>query len=175
MVLAGLTPGDWDVTIVDENLGPPDYDAMPRPDLVGITAFTSQANRAYEVAAHYRRLGVPVVMGGIHAIEHAMIGIFPLFALCDRHDVAGISYVRHPQLGRAAVFYRMNAQSRALEEAFRLYGLPYVVVGGTRFFDRKEIRDLVAYLRLVAERRQPGHRTGGQARSDIPQAGSRAP
>ncbi len=41
--------------------------AMPRPDLVGITAFTSQANRAYEVAAHFRRLGVPVVMGGIHA------------------------------------------------------------------------------------------------------------
>ena len=52
--------------------------------------------------------------------------------------------------GGQAVFYRMNAQSRALEEAFRLYGLPYVVVGGTRFFDRKEIRDLVAYLRLVA-------------------------
>src|SRR5512139_1615268 len=67
MVLAGLTPPGWDVTIVDENLGPPDYSAMPRPDLVGITAFTSQANRAYEVAAHFRHLGVPVVMGGIHA------------------------------------------------------------------------------------------------------------
>jgi len=67
MVLAGLTPRDWDVTIVDENLGAPDYSAMPRPDLVGITAFTSQANRAYEVAAHFRSLGVPVVMGGIHA------------------------------------------------------------------------------------------------------------
>jgi radical SAM superfamily enzyme YgiQ (UPF0313 family) len=40
---------------------------MPRPDLVGITAFTSQANRAYDVAAHFQRLGVPVVMGGIHA------------------------------------------------------------------------------------------------------------
>jgi radical SAM superfamily enzyme YgiQ (UPF0313 family) len=40
---------------------------MPRPDLVGVTAFTSQANRAYEVAAHFRCLGVPVVMGGIHA------------------------------------------------------------------------------------------------------------
>jgi radical SAM superfamily enzyme YgiQ (UPF0313 family) len=67
MVLAGLTSADWEVTIVDENLGAPDYPAMPRPDLVGITAFTSQANRAYEVAAHFRRLGVPVVMGGIHA------------------------------------------------------------------------------------------------------------
>ena len=67
MVLAGLTPPEWEITIVDENLGVPDYPAMPRPDLVGITAFTSQANRAYEVAAHFRRLGVPVVMGGIHA------------------------------------------------------------------------------------------------------------
>jgi radical SAM superfamily enzyme YgiQ (UPF0313 family) len=67
MVLAGLTPPEWEISIVDENLGAPDYPAMPRPDLVGITAFTSQANRAYEVAAHFRRLGVPVVMGGIHA------------------------------------------------------------------------------------------------------------
>jgi radical SAM superfamily enzyme YgiQ (UPF0313 family) len=66
MVLAGLTPPDWKITIVDENLDAPDYPAMPRPDLVGITAFTSQANRAYEVAAYFRRLGVPVVMGGIH-------------------------------------------------------------------------------------------------------------
>jgi len=67
MVLAGLTPPEWEISIVDENLGAPDYKAMPRPDLVGITAFTSQANRAYEVAAHFRHLGVPVVMGGIHA------------------------------------------------------------------------------------------------------------
>ena len=67
MVLAGMTPPEWETTIVDENLGPPDYAALPRPDLVGITAFTSQANRAYEVAAHFRGLGVPVVMGGIHA------------------------------------------------------------------------------------------------------------
>lgn len=67
MVLAGLAPPEWETSIVDENLGMRDYSAMPRPDLVGITAFTSQANRAYEVAGHFRRLGVPVVMGGIHA------------------------------------------------------------------------------------------------------------
>ncbi len=67
MVLAGLTPPEWEISIVDENLGVPDYSAMPRPDLVGITAFTSQATRAYEVAASFRSLGVPVVMGGIHA------------------------------------------------------------------------------------------------------------
>jgi len=67
MVLAGLTPPEWETSIVDENLGVPDYSAMPQPDLVGITAFTSQANRAYEVARYFRRLGVPVIMGGIHA------------------------------------------------------------------------------------------------------------
>jgi radical SAM superfamily enzyme YgiQ (UPF0313 family) len=67
MVLAGLTPREWKITIVDENLSTPNYEAMPRPDLVGITAFTSQANRAYELATHFRLLGVPVVMGGIHA------------------------------------------------------------------------------------------------------------
>jgi len=67
MVLAGLTSPQWEVTIVDENLGVPDYQAMPRPDLVGITAFTSQVNRAYEVANYFRSIGVPVVMGGIHA------------------------------------------------------------------------------------------------------------
>ncbi len=67
MALAGLTPPEWEISIVDENLGAPDYAAMARPDLVGITAFTSQADRAYEVATHFRHLGVPVVMGGIHA------------------------------------------------------------------------------------------------------------
>jgi len=67
LVLAGLTPSEWEITILDENLGVPDYPELPRPDLVGITAFTSQANRAYEAARYFRSLGVPVVMGGIHA------------------------------------------------------------------------------------------------------------
>jgi len=67
LVLAGLTPPEWDITIIDENLGVPDYQVMPRPNLVGITAFTSQAVRAYKVAAEFRSRGVPVVMGGIHA------------------------------------------------------------------------------------------------------------
>jgi radical SAM superfamily enzyme YgiQ (UPF0313 family) len=67
LVLAGLTPPEWDITILDENLGVQDYAAMPRPDLVGITAFTSQASRAYEVAEEFRSRGVSVVMGGIHA------------------------------------------------------------------------------------------------------------
>jgi radical SAM superfamily enzyme YgiQ (UPF0313 family) len=67
LTVAGLTPPGWEITVIDENLGVPDYPALPRPDLVGITAFTSQAPRAYQVAAEFRARGVPVVMGGIHA------------------------------------------------------------------------------------------------------------
>ena len=48
-----------------------------------------------------------------------------------------------------AVLYRTNAQSRAVEEAMIRYGVPYRLVGGTRFYDRKEIKDSLAYLRLV--------------------------
>lgn len=67
LVIAGLTPPEWEVTIIDENLKTPDYSSVPKPDLVGITAFTSQAERAYEIAKEFRKRGVPVVMGGIHA------------------------------------------------------------------------------------------------------------
>ncbi|MCU0283088.1 MAG: DNA helicase PcrA [Candidatus Nanopelagicales bacterium] len=52
--------------------------------------------------------------------------------------------------GDVAVFYRTNAQSRALEEVFIRTGMPYKVVGGTRFYERREIRDVLAYLRVVA-------------------------
>jgi DEAD/DEAH box helicase domain-containing protein len=44
------------------------------------------------------------VMGGLHAVEHAALALFPLFALCDRFDVAGITYRQHPELGHAAIF-----------------------------------------------------------------------
>ncbi|MEI8338498.1 MAG: UvrD-helicase domain-containing protein [bacterium] len=48
-----------------------------------------------------------------------------------------------------AVLYRTNAQSRSVEEAFIHYGIPYQIVGGVKFYDRKEIKDLIAYLRLI--------------------------
>jgi ATP-dependent DNA helicase UvrD/PcrA len=48
-----------------------------------------------------------------------------------------------------AILYRTNAQSRAIEETFIRYGLPYRIVGGVRFYDRKEIKDIMAYLRLI--------------------------
>jgi DNA helicase-2/ATP-dependent DNA helicase PcrA len=49
-----------------------------------------------------------------------------------------------------ATFYRTNAQSRVIEEALMRFGIPYKVVGGTRFYDRREIKDAMAYLRAVA-------------------------
>ncbi|MEX0873364.1 MAG: UvrD-helicase domain-containing protein [Actinomycetota bacterium] len=67
-------------------------------------------------------------------------------------DVGGVSGGRSvaPLTGKdVAVFYRTNAQSRVLEETFLRYGLPYRVVGGLKFYDRKEVRDAIAYLRAA--------------------------
>jgi DNA helicase II / ATP-dependent DNA helicase PcrA len=54
------------------------------------------------------------------------------------------------QLNDVAVLYRTNAQSRAMEEALRRYAVPYRLVGAVRFYDRREIRDLMSYLKLIA-------------------------
>ncbi|MBC9717251.1 DNA helicase PcrA [Streptomyces sp. TRM66268-LWL] len=56
----------------------------------------------------------------------------------------------HAKAGDVAVFYRTNAQSRVFEEVFIRVGLPYKVVGGVRFYERKEVRDVLAYLRVLA-------------------------
>jgi DNA helicase-2/ATP-dependent DNA helicase PcrA len=61
--------------------------------------------------------------------------------LCDDHGFRPAD---------VAVFYRTNAQSRVFEEVFIRFGLPYKVVGGVRFYERKEVRDALAYLRAVA-------------------------
>lgn len=67
LVVAALTPGDWEISLIDENIVVPDYEKLDRPDLVGVTAFTSQVARAYEIAAAFHLRKIPVVMGGIHA------------------------------------------------------------------------------------------------------------
>jgi DNA helicase-2/ATP-dependent DNA helicase PcrA len=67
-----------------------------------------------------------------------------------------------------AILYRTNAQSRSVEEAFVHYGIPYRVVGGVRFYDRKEIRDLIAYLRLVF---QPEDRVSFERIANVPGRG----
>ncbi len=67
LVVAALTPRDWEIVVFDENIERQDYSTLPSPDLVGITAFTSQADRAYTIAKEFRDRGTIVVMGGIHA------------------------------------------------------------------------------------------------------------
>jgi DNA helicase-2/ATP-dependent DNA helicase PcrA len=67
-----------------------------------------------------------------------------------------------------AVLYRTNAQSRSIEEAFVHYGIPYRVVGGVRFYDRKEIKDLLAYLRLIF---QPEDRVSFERIVNVPARG----
>ena len=62
--LAALTPPDWDIQIVDENVEPLTFEDA---DLIGITAMTSNAHRAYEISEQYRQKGIKTVMGGIHA------------------------------------------------------------------------------------------------------------
>jgi DNA helicase-2/ATP-dependent DNA helicase PcrA len=57
--------------------------------------------------------------------------------------------------GRAAVLYRMNSQSRLFEEALMRAGVPYEVWGGVGFYERREVKDLLAYLRLIANPRDP--------------------
>jgi DNA helicase-2/ATP-dependent DNA helicase PcrA len=59
---------------------------------------------------------------------------------------------QHPELnwGNFAILYRTNAQSRAFEEVLTRYSIPYQVVGGLRFYDRREIKDVLAYLRAIA-------------------------
>jgi DNA helicase-2/ATP-dependent DNA helicase PcrA len=67
-----------------------------------------------------------------------------------------------------AVLYRTNAQSRSIEEVFIQYGIPYRIVGGVRFYDRKEIKDLVAYLRLMY---QPEDRVSFERVVNVPARG----
>jgi DNA helicase II / ATP-dependent DNA helicase PcrA len=67
-----------------------------------------------------------------------------------------------------AVLYRTNAQSRSLEERFLRYGVPYKVVGGVRFYARKEIKDMLAYLRLVY---QPNDRISFERVVNLPARG----
>ncbi|MFE5008829.1 DNA helicase PcrA [Streptomyces sp. NPDC056696] len=65
-------------------------------------------------------------------------------------EIDRLTDARDAKAGDVAVFYRTNAQSRVFEEIFIRVGLPYKVVGGVRFYERKEVRDVLAYLRVLA-------------------------
>jgi DNA helicase-2/ATP-dependent DNA helicase PcrA len=79
-----------------------------------------------------------------HADDEVDESQFVAGELAQLHDTGDFRW------GDMAVFYRTNAQSRVLEEYFMRVGIPYKVVGGTRFYDRREIKDAVAYLKAAA-------------------------
>ncbi|MDH2423887.1 DNA helicase PcrA [Sphaerisporangium sp. TRM90804] len=85
----------------------------------------------------------PKIIGYVGDNEHdeAMFVAQEVDRLTDEEDVTP---------GQVAVFYRTNAASRVFEEIFIRTGLPYKVVGGVRFYERREVRDLLAYLRVLA-------------------------
>nr|WP_189179167.1 DNA helicase PcrA [Microbispora rosea] len=85
----------------------------------------------------------PKIIGYVADNEHdeAMFVAQEVDRLADEHGV---------KPGDVAVFYRTNAASRVFEEIFIRTGLPYKVVGGVRFYERKEVKDLLAYLRVLA-------------------------
>ncbi|MCK2221418.1 DNA helicase PcrA [Actinomadura sp. ATCC 31491] len=85
----------------------------------------------------------PKIVGYVADNEHdeAMFVAQEVDRLSDEEDV---------KPGEVAVFYRTNAASRVFEEIFIRTGLPYKVVGGVRFYERKEVKDLLAYLRVLA-------------------------
>ncbi|MGH9087585.1 MAG: UvrD-helicase domain-containing protein [Acidimicrobiales bacterium] len=94
----------------------------------------------------------------------------------DEHDEAAwvaseilrLRASEHLAYGDVAVFYRTNAQSRVVEEELVRAGISYKVIGGTRFYDRREVRDLLAYLRLLAN---PGDEISARRVVNVPKRG----
>jgi len=80
------------------------------------------------------------VIESYNAEEEAQSVVNEIEKLTDQEQIS---------LKDCAVMYRVNAQSRALEETFLRYGVPYKLVGGTRFYQRREVKDIIAYLRLI--------------------------
>ena len=100
--------------------------------------------------------GVPIVIAeGYNEEEEAQFVIREIQSLTRDKQSVVISHQSATNngvvgLGDIAVMYRVNAQSRALEEACLRYGVPYQVVGGMKFYQRQEVKDIIAYLRLIA-------------------------
>ncbi|MDR0488090.1 MAG: UvrD-helicase domain-containing protein [Propionibacteriaceae bacterium] len=85
----------------------------------------------------------PLVVGYVGDTEHDE-------ARFIADEIRTLSAAGESRLGDAAVFYRTNAQSRAVEDVFIRLGVPYRVVGGVKFYERREVRDAIAYLRALA-------------------------
>ena len=87
------------------------------------------------------------------------------FIVSEIDRLVDVEQIRY---GDVAVFYRTNAQSRVIEESFVRSGLPYRIVGGTKFYDRREIKDALAYLRSLSN---PDDEVGWKRIVNIPKRG----
>ena len=95
--------------------------------------------------------GVPITIAeGYNEEEEAQFVIREIQSLTKNQESVVGRKKSGASLGDIAVMYRVNAQSRALEEACLRYGVPYQVVGGMKFYQRQEVKDIIAYLRLIA-------------------------
>ncbi|UNS98522.1 DNA helicase PcrA [Streptomyces tubbatahanensis] len=94
----------------------------------------------------------PRITGYVADTEHdeAQFVAEEIDRLADGEAAEGEPAQEKVRAGDIAVFYRTNAQSRVFEEIFIRVGLPYKVVGGVRFYERREVRDILAYLRVLA-------------------------
>ena len=145
-------------------------------DIRNILDFESTFPGALVVRLEQNYRSTPVILDAANAVirqnlhrkektmRTARVGGAPVACLesADEMDEARFiveeierTMLSHPELDHDdfAVLYRTNAQSRALEDRFLRRGVPYQVVGGVRFYERREIQDAVAYLRLVANPR----------------------
>jgi DNA helicase-2/ATP-dependent DNA helicase PcrA len=102
---------------------------------------TKNTNRSSKELWTKAGAGSPVQIVGVQSEAHE--GEFIVSRIKTAVDMKARHYHDY------AILYRTNAQSRAMEEAFIRYGVPYRIVGGVRFYDRKEIKDLLAYLRML--------------------------
>ena len=172
--VAAATPGHWDVELIDEQCeGALDYSRV-EADLVGLTAFTTQAPRAYQIAEQFRSRGVPVVMGGIHASlvreEAARYADALFIGECEDKWPEVIADVEQ---GRLAREYVGGTGTRTLlhpdRTIFRKYRYEYVsaqtsrgcpmdcsfcsvTVFNGRLFRMREVGDVVAEVAAIPER-----------------------
>lgn len=127
------------------------------PDAAVVTLGANYRSRVPILAAAARVIGFnrrrhekalsAVRDGGEHVLVHSTLNETGEAQFVVREVVA--HHAQGTPLSRMAVFYRTNAQSRVFEEALRARRIPYRVIGGMKFFQRKEVKDVIAYLRLL--------------------------
>lgn len=137
-------------------------------DFRNITNFKNDYPQAHEFHLEQNYRSTQKILDAAHGViskntSHPVLSLWTdkhggdqitIYEARTEHDEAAFLVQTILQASRPfhdfAVLYRTNAQSRVLEEAFLHAGIPYALVGGTRFYERKEIKDVLAYLRVIA-------------------------